>query len=126
VSLYLASGTDQEDVVREAEILGYRELFGDNIYGSIGDARKDAKRIVLERLLHDIPDRASLRIVTFGDGPVEMRETHKRGGYAIGIASNEIRRHGLNPAKRRRLIEAGADLILPDYSQMEKLLEILF
>jgi bifunctional ADP-heptose synthase (sugar kinase/adenylyltransferase)/phosphoglycolate phosphatase-like HAD superfamily hydrolase len=126
VRLYLASGTDQEDVVREAEILGYRGLFGEHIYGSIGDPQKDAKRIVLERLMHDISDRASTRIVTFGDGPVEMRETHKRGGYAIGIASNEIRRHGLNPAKRRRLIEAGADLIVPDYSQMESLLSILF
>ena len=39
VRLYLASGTDQEDVVREAEILGYADLFEGRIYGSIGDIK---------------------------------------------------------------------------------------
>jgi phosphoglycolate phosphatase-like HAD superfamily hydrolase len=124
--LYLASGTDQDDVVREAEILGYAPLFEGHLYGSVGDITKDAKKIVLERIMHDIGDQAGTRVVTFGDGPVEMRETHKRGGYAIGVASNEIRRHGLNLAKRRRLIEAGADLILPDFSQMDRVLSLLF
>ena len=124
--LYLASGTDQEDVVREAGILGYAPLFEGRLYGSVGDITKDAKKIVLERIMHDIGDQASTRVVTFGDGPVEMRETHKRGGYAIGVASNEIRRHGLNLSKRRRLIEGGADLIIPDFSQMDLLLSLLF
>ncbi len=59
------------------------------------------------------------------DGPVEIRETHKKGGYTVGVASNEIRRYGLNFAKRTRLIEAGADLIIPDYCQMDQLLEVL-
>jgi bifunctional ADP-heptose synthase (sugar kinase/adenylyltransferase)/beta-phosphoglucomutase-like phosphatase (HAD superfamily) len=125
VILYLASGTDQEDVEREAEILGYRSLFGDRIYGAVGDVTKEAKRMVLERMLQDIGDEARERVVTFGDGPVEIRETHKRGGYAVGVASNEIRRHGLNLAKRTRLIEAGADLIVPDFCQMDRLLQIL-
>ena len=124
--LYLASGTDQEDVVREADILGYAPLFEGRLYGSVGDITRDAKKLVLERIMHDIGDQASTRIVTFGDGPVEMRETHKRGGYAVGVASNEIRRHGLNLSKRRRLIEAGADLIVPDFSQMDRLLSLLF
>jgi len=124
--LYLASGTDQDDVVREAEILGYAPLFNGHIYGSVGDITKDAKKIVLERIMHDIGVQASAQVVTFGDGPVEMRETHKRGGYAIGVASNEIRRHGLNLAKRRRLIEAGADLVVPDFAQMDRLLALLY
>jgi rfaE bifunctional protein kinase chain/domain len=124
--LYLASGTDQEDVVREAEILGYGPLFEGRLYGSVGDISKDAKKIVLERIMRDIGSQAGIQIVTFGDGPVEMRETHKRGGYAIGIASNEVRRHGLNHSKRRRLIEAGADLIIPDFSQLDRLLSLLF
>jgi len=126
VQMVLASGTDQDDVVREATILGYAPLFEGRLYGSVGDITKDAKKIVLERIMHDIGDSASTRVVTFGDGPVEMRETHKRGGYAIGVASNEIRRHGLNLSKRRRLVEAGADLVVPDFAQMEQLLAILF
>ncbi len=126
IILYLASGTDEEDVEREAEILGYRDLFGDRIYGAVGDIAKEAKRIVLERILRDIGDEVRERILTFGDGPVEIRETHKRGGYTIGVASSEDRRHGLNLGKRRRLIEAGADLVIPDYCQMDQLLRLLF
>ena len=62
---------------------------------------------------------------SFGDGPVEMRETNKRGGIAIGIASNELRRYGLNEKKRSRLIKAGADVIVPDFSQLPRLLSLL-
>jgi phosphoglycolate phosphatase-like HAD superfamily hydrolase len=126
VALYLASGTDQGDVEREAEILGYRALFGNRIYGAVGDVATEAKRVVLEKILADIGEEASERVLTFGDGPVEIRETHKRRGYTVGVASNEIRRYGLNMGKRRRLIEAGADLIIPDYCQMDQLLALLF
>lgn len=126
VSLYLASGTDREDLEREADILGYRALFGDRVYGAVGDVTKEAKRVVLERILADIGDETPKRILTFGDGPVEIRETHKKGGYTIGVASDEVRRYGFNLSKRKRLIEAGADLIVPDYCQMDQLLELLF
>jgi rfaE bifunctional protein kinase chain/domain len=126
VTLYLASGTDQDDVEREAAVLGYSDLFGRRIYGAVGDITKEAKRLVLERILKDIGDATPERILAFGDGPVEIRETHKRGGYAIGIASDEVRRYGLSVAKRRRLIEAGADMIVPDFCQMDKLLLLLF
>jgi hypothetical protein len=57
---------------------------------------------------------------------VEIQETRKRNGLAVGVASDEVRRYGLNPAKRSRLIQAGADLIVPDFSQTGKLLELLF
>jgi phosphoglycolate phosphatase-like HAD superfamily hydrolase len=126
VTLYLASGTDREDLEREAEILGYRSLFGDHIYGAVGAIEKEAKRMVLEQILADIGDKAPERILTFGDGPVEIRETHKKGGYTVGVAGDEIRRYGLNLNKRKRLIEAGADLIIPDYSQMDQLLGLFF
>ncbi|HTY36549.1 MAG TPA: PfkB family carbohydrate kinase [Bacteroidota bacterium] len=124
--LYLASGTDREDLEREADVLGYRHLFGNRIYGAVGDITVEAKRMVLERILADIGSESREQILTFGDGPVEIRETHKRGGYAIGVASDEVRRYGLNPSKRTRLIEAGADLIIPDFSQLEQLQTILF
>jgi len=56
---------------------------------------------------------------------VEIRETHKRGGITAGIASNELRRYGLNLKKRTRLIQAGADIIAPDFSQHELLFGLL-
>ena len=68
----------------------------------------------------------SPELAMFGDGPVEMRKCRKREGIAIGIASDEIRRHGLNIEKRARLIKAGAHIIVPDFSQYRKLMKFLF
>ncbi len=125
VRLYLASGTDEADVKSEAHVLGYDHLFEGRIYGAVGDINKEAKKIVLDRILDSIGESALGKVVTFGDGPVEMRETNKRGGVSIGIASNELRRYGLNESKRTRLIKAGADVIIPDFSQMNQLLSLL-
>jgi rfaE bifunctional protein kinase chain/domain len=125
IKLYLVSGTDVEDVISEARILGYDHLFEGRIYGAVGDVSKEAKKSVLDRLLETIGESASGNIVTFGDGPVEIRETNKRGGITVGIASNELRRYGLNEHKRTRLIKAGADIIVPDFSQYPRLLILL-
>lgn len=125
IRLYLASGTDEHDVIREAQALGYADLFAGGIHGASSDMKHDAKRMVLDRILDEIgPDQAA-RIVTFGDGPVEIRETRKRGGVTVGLASNEVQRFGLAPEKRTRVIRAGAHLVVPDFSQYRSLLKIL-
>ena len=125
VKLYLASGTDVEDVKNEAKVLGYYHLFEGGIYGAVGDLNKEAKKIVLDQILDLIGESEPGQIATFGDGPIEIRETHKKGGITIGIASNELKRYGLNPVKRTRLIKAGADIIIPDFSQLSELLSVL-
>lgn len=125
LKLYLASGTDTADVVNEARALGYEKLFEGRIYGSVGDINMDAKKLVLDRILDEIGSKAPGKVVTFGDGPVEIRETRKRGGITVGVASNELRRYGLNLHKRERLIKAGADYIVPDFSQYEQLVKLL-
>ena len=124
VTLYLASGTDREDVVAEATALGYADLFGDRIFGAVGDINIEAKREVMEHIIRE-HGLAGAEFATFGDGPVEIRECHKRGGVAVGVACNEVQRFGLDPAKRARLIRAGADLIVPDFRQLETLLAVL-
>jgi rfaE bifunctional protein kinase chain/domain len=125
IRLYLASGTDEEDVKNEASLLGYAHLFEGGIFGATGDVDKEAKRIVLDRILDTIGRTGPGQIATFGDGPVEIRETRKRSGITIGVASNEIKRYGLNQIKRTRLIKAGADIIVPDFSQSSELLSLL-
>jgi phosphoglycolate phosphatase-like HAD superfamily hydrolase len=125
VKLYLASGTDEEDVKKEAAVLGYDHLFEGRIYGAVGDINIEAKKIVLDHILDIIGESASGKVVTFGDGPVEIRETRKRTGITIGVASNELKRFGLNEKKRTRLIKAGADIIIPDFSQYKNLLSLL-
>ncbi len=124
IKLYLASGTDHGDVVREAESLGYAGLFEGRIYGYTGGENTNTKRKVLHDLIDD-NKLAGSSLICFGDGPVELRETRRFGGTAVGVASDEIRRYGLNVSKRARLIKAGADMIVPDYSQAGRILEIL-
>jgi phosphoglycolate phosphatase-like HAD superfamily hydrolase len=124
VLLYLASGTDEEDVRNEAERLGYADVFDGRIYGSVGQVANDAKKAVIERILSEVSG-ASGQLVTFGDGPVEIRETTRRDGFAVGVASDELRRFGMNPEKRTRLIRSGANAVVADFSQWQKLWSVL-
>lgn len=125
IRLWLTSGTDTDDVKHEAAVLGYSHLFEGRIYGATGSINAEAKKMVLDSILDTIGKDDAASIVTFGDGPVEIRETHKRNGLTVGVASDELRRFGLNHSKRTRLIKAGADIIIPDFSQAKILLDLL-
>jgi phosphoglycolate phosphatase-like HAD superfamily hydrolase len=123
--LYLASGTDRDDVVNEAEMLGYADLFDGGIYGAVDDVNEYSKRQVLEDILRE-NDLNGEQLLVIGDGPVEMRECRRVGGFALGVASNEVRRYGLNQEKRTRLVKAGAHIITPDFSWHGRLFQLLF
>jgi phosphoglycolate phosphatase-like HAD superfamily hydrolase len=124
IKLYLASGTDRDDVVNEAEVMGYAHLFEGEIHGAVGDISKYSKRMVIDKIISDNKLNGNELLVT-GDGPVEIKECHRFGGIALGIASDEIRRYDLNEEKRTRLIKAGADVIISDFSQANKLIKLL-
>ncbi len=124
--LYLASGTDVEDVKREAALLGYADYFKGRIYGSVGgDVSNDPKRLVIQQIIETRLKGSSESCVVFGDGPVEMREAKRHGLLAVGLLSDEVRRYGLNMKKRSRLVLGGADLLLPDFSHASTLSEYL-
>ena len=125
VKLYLASGTDNDDVLNESKVLGFADLFDGGICGALDKVTKYTKKMVIERIMAE-NNLSGPELAVFGDGPVEMRECRKRDGIAIGIATDEVRRHGLNIEKRTRLIKAGAQIIVPDFSQHDKLIELLF
>jgi rfaE bifunctional protein kinase chain/domain len=124
VKLYLASGTDEADVKAEAAVMGYAHLFGGGIHGAVGDLKVEAKRVVLERIINS-GQITGENLAVVGDGPVELREGRKRGAFCLGIASNELARYGLDLTKRSRLIRAGADIVVPDFSQMDHILPFL-
>ncbi|MGB3589151.1 MAG: PfkB family carbohydrate kinase [Tunicatimonas sp.] len=124
VELYLASGTDEENVKQEANTLGYGSWFTGGIYGARPDGMS-AKRKVLQQLLQEKQAKPS-EILVIGDGPSEIREGRKEGAICVGIASDEIRRFGMNYAKRKRLIRAGAHFIISDYAQPEALFNLFF
>lgn len=125
LTLYLASGTDEENVIEEASVLGYANRFNGGIYGSKGNEIGDAKKIVIERIIKESGSKGE-NLMVIGDGPVELREGRKVGALCIGVASDEIRRYGLNESKRERLIKAGAHFVIPDFSQLNYLSEIIF
>jgi phosphoglycolate phosphatase-like HAD superfamily hydrolase len=124
IKMYLASGTDEADAIAEAEAMGYAHYFEGRIFGAVGDVNVEAKKMVLEKIIRD-NNLEGHEFATFGDGPVELRETQRRGGLCVGVASDELRRFGLNLSKRKRLIRAGANLVIPDFSQLPALLKVL-
>ena len=125
IKLYLASGTDEEDVINEAKSLGYDTLFDGGIYGSVGDISKYSKKMVIEKIISENNLNGN-ELMVIGDGPVEIKEGRKAGGISVGIASDEVRRYGLNLEKRTRLIKAGAHILISDFSQAEALIDLLF
>ena len=124
LALYLASGTDLVFVRREAELLGVSEYFGPHIYGALDDYKNFSKKMVVERILAEHGLRGD-ELLGFGDGFVEIEEIKRAGGVAVAVASDEVRRQGINAWKRDRLIRAGADLVIGDYRRQDRLLEWL-
>ncbi len=124
VGLYLASGTDEEYVIKEATALGYATYFNGGIYGAKPN-EGNAKRKVLKHIREELKADGE-EIIVIGDGPSEIREGRKVGALCVGVASDELRRNGLNLHKRERLIRAGAHIIIPDYTQLSVLEKLLF
>ncbi|MGE5192253.1 MAG: HAD family hydrolase [Deltaproteobacteria bacterium] len=124
LALYLASGTDLNYVQNEVRALGLAGFFGEHIYGAIDDYQNFSKKMVIERLVRQLNLEPGA-LIGFGDGFVEIEEVKRAGGIAIGVASDEKLRTGINDWKRNRLIQAGADIIVPDYRELDALLEFL-
>jgi rfaE bifunctional protein kinase chain/domain len=124
IKLFLASGTDREDVMREADYLGYGSLFDGGIYGAVGDISKYSKK----KLLREVIEKNGLgrgELLVVGDGPVEIQECRRQNGTAIGVASEEATGVGLDFHKRSRLIRAGAHVVIPDLTWGDRVLEYL-
>lgn len=127
LALYLASGTDEQFVKAEAEALGLTGYFKGHIYGAQDDYRKFSKKMVIDRILAEnrIPGQS---LLAFGDGYVEIENTKQVGGFAVAVASDEAHNGSGNfdEWKHQRLMGVGADLCIPDYRELEPLLQTLF
>jgi len=134
LKLFLTSGTEYEQVYREAELLGLLPFFPHAIFAPHGHDHLFSKGQILDHLLQQYhwPGETWLG---FGDGVVEIREVKRVGGTAIGLATPEVSDSPLKPPwakshdpcsaswwddptvadKCHRLLAAGADMILPHY-----------
>ncbi len=132
-TLYLASGTDLQYVRDEAAALGLAEFFaveggGGGIYGALDEPERFSKAMVIDQIMNEIRRHGvgGEALVGFGDGYVEIQNCKDVGGLAVGVASDEARREGVDEWKRRRLIRAGADVIVPDFREHARLVAWLF
>ncbi len=122
VAIYIASGTDEEYVLEEAELLGLSRYAPGRIHGAQRDIAAFSKEMVIRRILETNKVEGD-RLLAFGDGYVEIADSKAVGGYAVGVATDETNRSGKPDAwKRQRLIGAGADIIIPDYADAGALL----
>ena len=124
LSMYVFSGTDRPDVRNEAEKVGVAPFFQE-IWGAIPSVEEYSK----EKVIRDIIAEHQLHgaeVLAVGDGPVELRNVKEAGGVALGIASDEVEGQGWDMHKRDRLIRAGADILVPDFLEADKLVEFLF
>lgn len=125
LDLYCASGTDEAYMHEEAALLGLTGCFDGRLYGAVDDYRRFSKAAVIQWIISEHNLRGA-ELLSFGDGYVEIENTKEAGGTAVGVASDEARREGIDAWKRKRLIGVGADLIIPDYREWQRLLSYLF
>jgi phosphoglycolate phosphatase-like HAD superfamily hydrolase len=124
VHMYLASGSDHPDVVREATALGLAPYLAGGIYGALDASEANAKDKIMQRILDD-HNLSGDELLVVGDGPVEIIEARARRAIALGIASDEVARRGWNQHKIERLTRAGADLLIADFSCSTELVDLL-
>lgn len=125
LTLYLASGTDHDDVRNESTLVGVAQYFTGGIYGALRTFAESNK----EKVIRDIIQKNGLHgseVLVCGDGPVEIRNAKSSGCIALGLASNEITGSGWDERKRQRLLRAGADILIADFSEIDALIAYLF
>lgn len=127
IPVFVASGTDYEQVAHEAKLLQVNEFFPFGINAPRNNDPSFRKAAVIAQLMSELGIRGE-ELLAFGDGVVETTEVKRVGGVAVGVASSEYGSGPgvVNTSKRATLISAGADVIIPDYSHQEELIPWLF
>lgn len=123
VKIFVASGTDDPDVHTEAKALGV-DIYFDEIKGAPLHEESCSKEAVIKKLLENA-GYSNEELAVCGDGKVEIALGKEKGARAIGLASFEKDRGGIDETKRRRLINANADIICGDFLEKEELLKFL-
>ena len=117
IRLYAASGTDEEDVIKEAEALGL-SCFFEEIAGAKPHSENCSKEATLERLI--AKNHSGLLVV--GDGPVEIRLGKAVGACTLGICGKEKELCGFDDVKIQRLTKAGAHALVDCFENVDKIL----
>ncbi|MCC7176409.1 MAG: HAD family hydrolase [Bryobacterales bacterium] len=125
LTMYLASGTDQQYMREEARLLDVDRYFGGGVFGALDDYKSFSKRILIRQVIASTGCRGG-EFLGFGDGFVEIENVKEVGGVAVGVATAEPECREVDEWKRRRLAGAGADFIVPNFLCHQELLACLF
>ena len=122
VALHIISGTPRPFVSEEVDILGLRDFFAERIHGplSLTDTAFH-KRTAIRSIIQEYRLNPITQVIAFGDGVTEIVETVAAGGRAIAVAADEEVWHSgrLDTSKEIRLMAAGAEFSVSDYTAME-------
>ncbi|MHB9133248.1 MAG: HAD family hydrolase [Armatimonadota bacterium] len=123
IAMYVASGTDHPDVMREVGTLGLTGYFTEVAGAPVG-AMDCSKEAVLRRLVQEA-GLAGPEVLVIGDGRVEITLGREVGALTLGVATDELNRQGVNPVKFARLAKAGAHAIVGDFLLREEIFKWL-
>ena len=123
-TLYLLSGTNENFVREEAELLGLTHFFAAGLFGGTPDPKDFSKERIYDRIMGKAGITGD-NLLSFGDGPIELRATVERGGLPIAVASDEINNGSgrIDQDKHTVLTGAGAAAVIPDYRHAFELMD---
>lgn len=125
IECYLTSGTDEVDVIEEAELLNVAHYFNE-IHGARDDNSMLCSK---EQVINDLIQSKSIEgsdLITFGDGYVEIEIAKGIDCYAVAVATEEAKKDSsIDQWKRNKLVKAGADSVIPDFSDSSRLWNFL-
>jgi phosphoglycolate phosphatase len=125
LKMYLASGTDEVYMKREAALLGVTRYFDGGVYGALDDYKSFSKAILIQRIINSAEANGD-QFLGFGDGYVEIENVKQVGGVTVGVASDEPECRQIDPCKRERLAGVGADYIVANFECHQELIATLF
>ncbi|MGE5570790.1 MAG: HAD family hydrolase [Rhodospirillales bacterium] len=125
LKMYLASGTDQQYMRKEADLLDVSRYFDGGVYGALDDYKSFSKKILIQKIIASA-ECDGPHFLGFGDGYVEIENVKEVGGVAVGVATDEPECRVVNEWKRNRLAGVGADFIIPNYECHQELMGVLF
>jgi len=125
LKMYLASGTDQVYMRREARLLDVDRYFDGGVFGALDDYKSFSKKILIQQVIAGAECKGD-EFLGFGDGYVEIENVKEVGGVAVGVATAEPECVAVDQWKRERLAGVGADFIIPNFLCHRELLRTLF
>jgi len=97
------------------------DFFDQGIFGPENDAIAFTKAAAVDGALRRL-GLDGTALLNIGDGFVETKLTKDRGGLAIGVAYDQERPGEYHSWRLEQLLAAGADIIVPDLQESDRLI----